>query len=277
MKITRRTLFKTGLAATAAGLAGAAYGTLWEPERLTIERVTIAVRKLPAGLEGLRIAVLSDFHLHPFTKLPLIAEAVRLTNQLNADVVVLLGDYVDQTVDAIDELAPALGRLSPRLGVFAVLGNHDHWKGPEKVAETLQRVGLTMLRNRGLNVSAGRAEIHLAGVDSAWVRRADLSAALRDKPAGVPCLLLAHEPDFADTTAADGRVALQLSGHSHGGQIRLPLIGALELPSWGSRYDCGLYHLGPTTLYTNRGIGVVDLPIRLNCPPEITEITLTGA
>lgn len=197
-----------------------------------------------------------------------------MTNALRPDLVVLLGDYVDSTVEAIHDLTPALSSLDARLGVFGILGNHDHWKGARIVQEAMERAGISILKNSGITLAYGGAELFLAGLDSAWAGHPDLSATLARRREGVPTVLLAHEPDFADTAAADGRVALQLSGHSHGGQVRFPLIGALRLPSWGRRYDHGQYRVRDMALYTNRGIGMVGVPVRFNCPPEITEVTL---
>lgn len=274
MKITRRTFLRTGASGIAAGLAGVGYSTLIEPGRLSLERVITRLPGLPTALEGLRIAVLSDFHLHPFTKIEHIQDAVRLANGLRPDLIVLLGDYVDATVDAIYEIAPELSRLNSRLGIFGILGNHDHWKGAKLVQRVLQDSGIPILKNSGVPISVSGSQLFLGGLDSAWSGHPDITSALADRRAGVPTVLLVHEPDYADTTASDGRISLQLSGHSHGGQVRLPFIGALELPSWGRRYDHGLYRLRDMLLYTNRGIGLVDIPVRFNCPPEVTEITL---
>lgn len=277
MKIPRRTFLKYGIPRIATGLGGIAYSTLIEPQRLSLERVAMRLLNLPETLEGLRIAVLSDFHLHPFTTIHQIQEAVRVANNLRPDLTVLLGDYVDATVEAIHELAPALGRLDARFGVFGVLGNHDHWRGARIVRRALEDSGIVMLQNSGFLLTVGRGELFLAGLESAWAGHPDLRGALQNRRRDAPTILLVHEPDYADTSAADGRISLQLSGHSHGGQVRLPLVGALRLPKWGRRYDHGLYRLRDMLLYTNRGIGLVNVPIRFNCSPEVTEITLTRA
>jgi predicted MPP superfamily phosphohydrolase len=271
VKLTRRTFLRSGLAASIGGLS---YSTLLEPHRLSLERVTIRLRHLPSALDGFRIAVLTDFHLHPFTKIDHIQRAVQLANSLNPDLAVLLGDYIDSTVDAIHELAPELARLNARQGVFGVLGNHDYWKGPVVVRRALLDSGITVLQNTGVALPVGQSELFLAGLESAWAGHPDMKSALSTRRGNAPTVLLMHEPDYADKSSADGRISLQLSGHSHGGQVRLPLIGALELPSWGRRYDHGLYRVRDMQLYTNRGIGLVDLPVRFNCPPEVTEITL---
>ncbi len=274
MKFSRRTFLKIGLSGIAAGVAGVGYSAFVEPQRISLERVSMSLPKLPSAFDGFKIAVLSDFHLHPFTTIELIREAVALANGLQPDLVVLLGDYVDASAEAIHELAPELATLNARFGVFGVLGNHDHWKGAKIVRRALRNSGIAMLENSGIPLTIGRSALFLAGLESAWCGRPDINAALQDRRGDIPTILLIHEPDYADTSATDGRIALQLSGHSHGGQVRLPFIGALELPSWGRRYDHGLYHLREMLLYTNRGIGLVDIPVRFNCPPEVTEITL---
>lgn len=277
MKLTRRRLWQLGVPSALAAMGGLGYSTLLEPQRMVVERVPIRLSNLPLALEGFRIAVLTDFHLYPFTKLPHIQRAVTLANDLQPDVAVLLGDFVDANVEAILELAPALSGLRAQHGIFAVLGNHDHWKGAKIVRAALVNEGIQVLRNAGVPLTVAGHELYLAGLESAWCGRPDIAQALSERRGDSPVVLLVHEPDYADKAAQDPRISLQLSGHSHGGQVRLPLIGALELPSWGRKYDCGHYHVGAMQLYTNRGIGLVDLPVRFNCPPEVTEITLSRA
>ena len=133
-----------------------------------------------------------------------------------------------------------------------------------------------MLRNAGRLIESNGDVFWLAGVDDVWEQHADLNAALASAPPGVLKILLAHEPDYADVVAADGRVSLQLSGHSHGGQVRLPFVGVPRLPYLGTKYPYGLRRVGNLWLYTNRGIGVIAPPIRFNCRPEVTLITLTS-
>lgn len=274
MKFSRRAFLKIGLPGFAAGLGGVSYSTLLEPNLLSVERVMTPLRNLPSSFDGFRIAVLSDFHLQPFTKIEHIQSAVQLANSLKRDVVVLLGDFVDETVEAIHDLAPALSQLNARHGVFAVLGNHDYWNGAKIVQRGLQASGIPVLVNSGVELQNGVGSVFFAGVESAWAGRPNLAAAMDSWRGNIPTVLLAHEPDYADTAALDPRVSLQLSGHSHGGQVRLPMIGALRLPSWGRRYDHGLYRIQDLQLYTNRGIGMACHPVRFNCPPEITEVTL---
>jgi len=280
MRISRRRLL-FGLAGLTAGSAGSAgglylYGSEFEPDWLEISRVEVPVKGLPSAFEGLRVGLLSDFHLHPYTKIDLIASAVEKTRKLNPDLVLLGGDFVQKTSDAIDQLAPVLARLNPSLGIFYVLGNHDLWKGRGPVEVGLKRQGFESLINRGVLLSRSTGSIYLTGVDDCWSGNPDLDAAMSACPSGVPALLLSHEPDPADRYCKDPRISLQLSGHSHGGQVRFPGFGSPFLPPFGQKYDRGLYQVSGMWLYTNCGVGVT-VPIRLNCRPEVTLVTLKGS
>jgi hypothetical protein len=205
-----------------------------------------------------------------------VANAVDEANRLKPDLVVLTGDFVLETADSIYELAPVLSRLNAKYGVFSVLGNHDLWTDANVIRSGLEEVGLPVLKNSGISLSLGQDMINLAGLDAAWGGQPDLKQALRDLPQGIPTILLMHEPDIADILSQDKRVSLQLSGHTHGGQVRIPIMGAPALPKYGKKYDSGLYRVNAMWLYTNRGIGVIGPPVRLNCRPEITEITLVA-
>jgi predicted MPP superfamily phosphohydrolase len=270
--IPRSTFLRTSLAAL---FAGGGYSALMEPQSLKRERVISPIVGLAPALEGLRIVALTDFHLEPFTQIGFLRRAVEESNALQPDVVVLLGDYVDATVAAIEALAPLLGTLNARVEVLAVLGNHDHRKGAGRVAEWLKRAGITVLHNRGVTLPFDGAELHFAGTDS-MSGVFDLGAALSGARLGRPTVLLAHEPDVADFVARDGRVALQLSGHSHGGQVRLPGLEWVALPVGARKYPFGSYRVGNLFLHTSRGLGTTGLPIRFGSPPELTEVILTG-
>ena len=275
-----RRLFLKLTAAVGAQLAvlgsGAAYARWCEPNWLDVERVSIplAVRQQPAGLDGLRLAQLSDLHAGHDLPPDRLEAALQLVMDLSPDLLVITGDWV--TFDAADALPAAqiIARWSPPLGIYAVLGNHDHWTDAELVADGIQSAGITLLRNSHVRIPAGGDSLWLAGVDDIWEQRHDLEAALAGIPAGAPTILLAHEPDYADVVAASGRVALQLSGHSHGGQVHLPGVGSPVVPHLGQKYVRGLYRVGETMWqYTNRGIGTVRPGVRFNCRPEITLIT----
>lgn len=277
-RMSRRSLLRAlGIAAVAAGTSASAsyYAARIEPTWAAVERITVPLKNLPAALDGLKIAHMSDFHLHPYTQIDFIRSVVARTNQLAPDLVVLTGDYVLEQAESIFELAPVLGGLNATHGVYAILGNHDLWTDAAVVEQGLTEARIPLLNNQTVPIAARNAALYLAGLDDLWSGQPDLSAALASVPADGPTVLLAHEPDFADVHALDGRIGLQLSGHTHGGQVRLPGIGALVLPPYGRKYDQGLYQVQGMTLYTTRGVGVIGPPVRFNCRPEITEITLT--
>lgn len=281
MELNRRTFLKAAgklaLGGALAGIGAGYYSTCVEVEWLAVERTLIPIKGLPAALDGFKIVLMSDIHLYPHTRVPYVQKVVDAANALKPDMVALAGDYVLETADAIDDLAPVLGRLDAKHGVFAVLGNHDLWTSAAAVRAGFEREGVPVLHNRGLELPVGAASLFVAGLDDAWSGHPDLGQALADCPGDVPVVLLAHEPDFADTYVKDGRVSLQLSGHTHGGQIRVPGVGALVLPRYGSKYDAGLFAVGGMWLYTTRGVGVISPAVRLNCRPELTELTLTVA
>lgn len=276
MKLTRRKLLKLGgLSAGSLILGGGAaygYGSRFEIERFEITRVPIGIRGLPAAFDGYRIALLSDFHLYPHVRLEYLRKVFSVASELRPDLIVLTGDFVQDGSEAIFDLAPALASMNATDGLFAVLGNHDIWKGGPVVRGGLQSVGIPVLCNRGVALTRNGQRLYLAGVDDALSGVPDLSAAMEGWN-GEKVVVLSHAPDVADSFSEDPRVSLQLSGHSHGGQVRFPLIGSPFCPPFGRKYDLGLYRVGGMWLYTNRGIGVT-VPIRINCRPEMTEVTL---
>jgi predicted MPP superfamily phosphohydrolase len=277
MNLSRRRFLKlAGASGAGFGLSGLStyvYGTRLETEWIDEQRISIPIRNLPSRLEGFRIVLLSDFHLYPHTRLEYIQKVIALANRMKPHLVALTGDFVQKTAEAMFDLGPALSKLDPELGTFSVLGNHDHWKGADIVANELIRHDLGWLNNSGRMISWNGAEFFLAGVDDAWSGNPDLGQAMSEYSGDCPVILLAHEPDPADAYSKDPRISLQLSGHSHGGQVRFPGFGSPFLPPFGRKYDVGLYRVRDMWLYTNRGLGVT-VPIRFNCRPEITEVTL---
>lgn len=255
---------------------GGAYTIGAEPYWLAVERVTVALSGLPDALRGLTIAQISDLHVGHFLGQKDVARAVDVAQSLRPSLIVVTGDYVTIAAEHASLCAPELARLHAPLGVFFILGNHDHWTNAPVVTRILRDAGLSLLINNGRLVESNGSALWLAGVDDVWERRADLDRALTGAPKDVPKVLLAHEPDYADVVAADGRVSLQLSGHSHGGQVRLPFVGSPVLPYLATKYPWGLRRVGQMWLYTNRGIGVISPPVRFNCRPEVTLFTLTS-
>jgi len=156
----------------------------------------------------------------------------------------------------------------------AVLGNHDHWTDADMIHRVIKESGMVDLTNTVHTLDRRSAPLHLAGVDDIWEEHDRLDDVLAQLPYDGAAILLAHEPDFADTSAASGRFDLELSGHSHGGQVILPFVGPLRLPYLGRKYPLGRYQVGPMIQYTNRGVGMISPRVRFNCRPEITVFTL---
>jgi predicted MPP superfamily phosphohydrolase len=274
--LNRRSFLKLSGAGLLAGL-GVTVSLLWlnnEYEDPVINRVQVPISNLPPSLEGFRIVQISDIHLVPLTTIELVDQAVQMANQLNPDLTLLTGDYVWHDVEAIHELMPSLARLNARHGVYACLGNHDLWTDVNVVTQAFRDKRVPLLVNEGLALLEGVANLYLAGLDDGWSGKPDLEAAMQNWPQGAPTVLLMHEPDLADRYSRDPRISLQLSGHSHGGQVRFPWIGAIILPYLSWKYPIGLYNVNGMWLYTNRGLGTTNIPLRVNCAPEITEITL---
>jgi uncharacterized protein len=256
-----------------AGAAGAAYALLHEPRSPRLERVTLRLPALPRALDGLRIGQISDLHLGMRFTAANSRWAAECVAGERPDLLALTGDFVSYD-HAIAELpgvlAPLAGASFP-LGIYAVPGNHDYWEGLPAIRRALEPLGVTFLVNAHRALRQGDASLVVAGVDDMWDGQPDLPGALAGAPAGSFTLLLSHCPDTADEAAQHG-VGVQLSGHTHGGHMRLPWLGSFCLPRYGWRYAVGHAHVGATQLYVSRGIG--GMPLRLGCPPEATIITL---
>jgi uncharacterized protein len=271
-----------GLAAAAGAVAIGCDSILLEPNHPHIVRQEIALRRWPAQLNGFRIALLSDFHYDAhFSAHPLRA-AIGMVNSLSPDMIVLTGDFVTASeFDGDEEKAAAhaepcaalLRQMNAPLGLWAVLGNHDWATNPRFIAHALREAGIQVLANRSVAIETAGARFWLSGVDDVMFGPSDLDMTLANVPADEANVLLVHEPDFADRVARHP-VDLQLSGHSHGGQVRLPFLPPPFLPALARKYYQGLHKIGSLTLYTNIGLGTMGLPIRWNCPPEITLVTL---
>ena len=255
------------------GAAGLSYTRWVEPGWYDVERVTLRIRGLPDHRAGTRLAQISDIHLSQYTGPELLDDTVQAINALSPDAVLLTGDYVGDDVEAAQGLVEPLRAL--KAPAFAVYGNHDYWTDREEIESYLEEADVRVLRNQAFQFGDG---LWLAGLDDVWSGRPDLGTALDGIPAGVATLLLAHEPDFFDAVVQSrAPVSVQLSGHSHGGQVRVPGLGAPVLPYLGKRYPIGLRRVGEWQIYTNRGLGVWPLPYRFNCRPEITLFTTEPA
>lgn len=281
-KTSRRAFLKrAALFAGTAGLGLAGYAWAIEPNEIDVRHIDLEIQRLSPGFDGFKIALLSDLHFGPYTDEREIGAAVDAVNNLHPDMVALLGDFVscpnigDKKTAArkAEPCAQALARLQSRHGSFAVLGNHDATTDPDFVAGTLKSHGISLLRNANQPIEQDGGRLWLLGIEDALESNSDLDAAAKGIPTQETRILLAHEPDIADSPAKLG-IDVQFSGHSHGGQIRAPGLPPLYLPPMGSKYYEGYYRIGGLQLYTNRGIGTVGLPFRFLCPPEVTLVTL---
>lgn len=259
------------------------YSGEYERHHLEITQRTVELARLAPALDGLRIAQLSDFHYEQYTEPSFIREVVAQVNRQAPDVVLMIGDYVSQgPLPHAKGAAMSYPCAEILAGIqcpqrWCVLGNHDTTAGPAVVIDALQTHGLPVLQNSYVPFERDGARLWIGGVKDAGVGDPDLQLAV---PAGLqtakePVILMAHEPDYADRVVRHGGVDLMLSGHTHGGQVRLPLVGALYVPPLGRKYVEGLFHLeNGLQLYVNRGIGTVGVPLRFDCRPELTMITL---
>lgn len=236
----------------------------------------IRLPALPESFRGFRIIQLTDIHHGLYLPEDVLAEAVGLVIRFEPDLVVLTGDFVTFSRAYIEPAAEILGRLKAREGSFAVLGNHDFRVGAEYVVQALRGAGLEVLRNSHTKLRRYGHSLYLAGVEN-WPYRADLSRALRGIPGNAPTVLLSHHPGII-RRAARARVGLVLAGHTHGGQIHLPVVGSIYGRSAEQlRFKIGWAQLEQTQIYVSRGIGTVLLPLRYRCAPEIPRFHLDNS
>lgn len=274
-KITRRKLVRGGIYTLASLLISEKWATAVEPRWFEVERVEMPLPRLEKSFDGYRIAQLSDIHLGDGMNQARLDHVVQETNALGANLIVMTGDFVSSRAELQEKkLAKSLSKLRAPDGVLAVLGNHDHWANAHIVRRALREAGVRELRNDVHVLRRGGAHTYIIGADDPGEGKADIARPVTRLPARGAAILLAHEPDFADEFSLLGRFDLQLSGHSHAGQVCLPFLGPILLPHNGKKYPRGQYQVGDMILYTNRGVGSSGIPVRFNCRPEISLFTL---
>ena len=281
-RITRRK-FLAGSVAGAAGLA--LYSAEVSRHEISLVTQDLAIRNLPPSFQGFRIAQISDIHYDEYTEPAFVRRVIQHVNALSPDLVILTGDYISFVPlprsfaeYAIRECARTLESIACEQR-FAVMGNHDSFLGAPEIKPILADHGLPMLVNEHVPIDRNGQRIWLAGTHDPVTHEPDLDTTIPENP-GAPVLLMCHGPDYADILIQHPRghlVDVMFSGHTHGGQVRLPFMRPMHLPEGGQKYVEGLFRIGHLQLYVNRGIGAVGLPFRLNCPPEITLFTLKQA
>jgi predicted MPP superfamily phosphohydrolase len=264
-----------------AGIVALVDGFFVEPNCLETKRLRLVMPDLPHGFDGFRIAQISDLHLHEHTRA--CSQILRAVQAERPHVVVITGDLVDRPENAasctafIKELCEASS--AP---VFVIRGNWDHRAFPTRQSafewdETLRQAGAHVLVNQSVRLRRRGDSIWLAGTDDPYFGHADLDASFRHVPQSAFAVVLTHAPEAFEELAERPQARLVLAGHTHGGQVRLPFIGALRVPSrYGTRFAQGLFRIGDTLFYVNAGIGMSHLPVRFLCRPEFTVLTLVS-
>jgi len=256
------------------------YSIFGEPMWLDVEQVDVVLPRLPKSFSGLRILQISDIHIGGWMNRERLSDVIELAKRQKPDLVLMTGDYVigrswNENLDgAAQDFVEEVSKLTADYLVLGVLGNHDHWTDSVKVRDMLSSSGMIELNNAVYSLKQGDDHLHIAGVDDVREHKDRLDDVCNLLPETGAAILLAHEPDFADTSSKKDRFDLQLSGHSHGGQVVIPFYGPLVLPYLGRKYPAGLYRVGEMWQYTNRGVGMTEPALRFNCRPEITVLTL---
>lgn len=272
---TRRGFLNGLLAAPLLAVAAtSAYASLIEPYHYWISETDIFIRDLPERFENFRITQLTDIHHSRILGIDQVRHVVELARQTRPDMFVLTGDYTTSFRRFIEPCAEALAPLSAPEGVWAVLGNHDHYTDPELTMRALQRRHIAVLENAHTTVQRGPDSLQLSGIDDWTWNAADWTRAFSGLKPAVPTILLSHQPRVLDLDQTRN-VALILSGHTHGGQVRLPGLGApARFATKDLKYDRGLFQRGETQLYVSSGTGMIGLPLRLGVRPEIAVLRL---
>jgi predicted MPP superfamily phosphohydrolase len=261
------------------GLLAGTWGFWVEPASLHNATYRLDLPRWPAACLGLRVAVLADLHTgSPFNGLDKLDEIVALTQKAKPDLVLLAGDYVIDSVKGgrfvpPREIAARLARLRAPLGVHAVLGNHDWWNGAAKVRTALEGAGIPVLDDKAVPLAKGACRFWLAGLADLWEGKPDVRRALQDVPPGAAVLAFTHNPDLFPAIPAN--VALTVAGHTHGGQVRVPLYGPVITPSrHGKRYAQGHIVERDRHLFVSPGLGTSIIPVRFLVPPEVSVLRL---
>jgi uncharacterized protein len=272
----RRWISKLTLITIVFSLCCYVYGTKIEPNWIEIVPLQLAIPNLDRAFDNFKLVQISDLHSNKFMSQERLARIIRLVNQQQPDAIAITGDFITKGSHFDEEqLKSILSQLHSKSVTLAVLGNHDHWMTrTDRLKQVLWSSKIVNLDNEVYLVERQGKKLAFAGLDDPYWGRPDLRKTIAQLPDGIPAVLLVHEPDYIEQSAKTHKFALQLSGHSHGGQVRLPFLNPLVLPRGGEKYFAGLNQVEDTITYTNRGLGMTNLPIRFGSRPEITVFTL---
>jgi predicted MPP superfamily phosphohydrolase len=287
--VTRRDFLRllkiAGLDLALLAFGGSLYMSKYEPYWLEVTELKLKLPRLPKSFAGFRLVQISDLHFGGWMDADRLKDVFEAISSLSPDLLAITGDFAlghirhsqQEDQNQYSELVQVLSDYTGEYLTVGANGNHDHWVDPTVMKWIFEKGGVVDLNNTTHVLKSGSESLYLAGVDDIWYSDDRLDLVQAQIPRGECAILLAHEPDFADTSAQDGRFDMQLSGHSHGGQIVLPYFGPPFLPRLGRKYSQGLYKVGEMLQYTNRGVGMVQPYVRFNCRPEITVFTLESA
>lgn len=247
----------------------------FKPEDFQVEEIEVDILGLDPVFEDYRIVNISDIHLGQWLTPKHLEGVVEMVNGQKPDMVAITGDFVSYIFDDVaEDLERYLKELRPKELSVAILGNHDHWLGAEKIRKILEDCDIVDVSNDVYTLNRDEAQLHIAGVDSVMLNKHRLDLVMEKLPEKGPAILLAHEPDFADISSTTGRFSLQISGHSHGGQFVIPGLGTIVRGPHFIKYPIGKYQVNDMIQYTSRGLGTNIFWFRINCDPEITVFTL---
>ena len=255
------------------------YATKIEPNWFQVVPIDINVPKLASSFEGFKIVQISDIHADDSMTPQKLSRIVKIVDKQEPDIIAITGDFFTRKPNkkSAELLKNNLIHLLPKEKTVAVLGNHDHYYNPQIMRKILKQSNVLELENSVYTVHRGEDVLSIAGVDDYWKQKARIDLVMEKLPAKGAAVIMAHEPDFADISAKSDRFALQMSGHSHGGQVRLPFFPPPVLPALAKKYPIGRYQVGNMVQYTNRGIGMGKPLIRFAARPEITVFTLSAS
>lgn len=252
------------------------YGTKIEPNWLEVKSIDLTIPRLTETFNNFKLLQISDLHLGDYMPEARLEKIARLVNRQHPDAIAITGDFITRKQKFVaEDLVEFLQKLNSPAGIISVLGNHDRGHQEEaKLQQALIKSKIINLNNQIYAIHRGTEKLIVAGLDDLYLGKPNFPKIIQQLTDNSPVILLVHEPDFIDISAKTDKFDLQLSGHSHGGQVRMPFLPPYILPTGGKKYFAGLHQVNNTLEYTNRGLGMTAFPMRFNSRPEITVFTL---